>query len=324
MPPSSFTKLSAPGDLGPVTALAYTAPARGLLVASANHGILLYDCNQYERQETQFRITDVILTMAVDPAGSVYVGTGTGAVASLDLENLKLWAMDGSVASSSSPAALDAVAGMGAVGAQLFAATYNGTFLQLDPRQARAVRLARLAHRVFAMDVSDTYVVLGMDARNVHIYDSRKCDHPVQRRETGLKHQTSTVRCFPSGDGYALATVDGRVAVEYFDPCSDAQARKYAFKCHRTGGKNDPEDTVYPVNALEFDPARDSILYTAGSDGAVCTWDWHGRRRIKQHGGFSGAVTKMQSCGSTLAVAVCDDSYRVGGAATRPSELYVK
>lgn len=326
MPPNAFTKLSSPGNLKAVTALAFNAIANNLLVASVNKGILLYDCNQYERQETQFHINNVILSMAVNGSGSVYVGTDTGAVASLDLENLKLWEMAGGSSSeftSSSSAGLDAVAGMGVVDAKLFAAKYNGTFLQLDPRQAKAVQLAQLEHKVFAMDVSDTYVVLGMEARKVHIYDSRKFDQPVQRRETGLKHQTSEIRCFPNGKGYALATIDGRVAVEYFDPSAEIQARKYAFKCHRTGGKNESEDTVYPVNALEFDQHHDSILYTAGSDGAVCTWDWHGRRRIKQHSGFSGAVTKMQICGPTLAVAVCDDSYRVGGAATRPSEMYI-
>ncbi|KAJ9096510.1 hypothetical protein QFC19_007164 [Naganishia cerealis] len=323
MPPNAFTKLSSPGDLGAVTALAFNVAAQNLLVASVNTGILLYDCNQYERQETQFHINNVILSMAVDGSGSVYVGTDTGAVGSLDLENLKLWEMADELGVCSSSPGLDAVAGMGVIDSKLFAAKYNGNFLQLDPRQAKAVQQVNLEHKVFAMDVSDTYVVLGMEAHKVHIYDSRKFDQPVQRRETGLKHQTSDIRCFPNGKGYALATIDGRVAVEYFDVSAGVQARKYAFKCHRTGGKNESEDTVYPVNALEFDQNHDSILYTAGSDGAVCTWDWHGRRRIKQHSGFSGAVTKMQICGPTLAVAVCDDSYRVGKRATRSSELYV-
>jgi hypothetical protein len=45
-----------------------------------------------------------------------------------------------------------------------------------------------------------------------------------------------------------LSSVEGRVAVEYFDPSPEAQSKKYAFKCHRQG------DLVYPVNAMSFHP----------------------------------------------------------------------
>jgi cell cycle arrest protein BUB3 len=59
--------------------------------------------------------------------------------------------------------------------------------------------------------------------------------------------QTRCVRCLPDGRGYAVASVEGRVAVDYFDDAESA-ASKYAFKCHRRveGGK----DVVYPVNAI--------------------------------------------------------------------------
>lgn len=52
--------------------------------------------------------------------------------------------------------------------------------------------------------------------------------------------------------GYASSSIEGRVAVEFFDPSPEAQARKYAFKCHRK--VIDGVDTVYPVNALAFHP----------------------------------------------------------------------
>ena len=51
----------------------------------------------------------------------------------------------------------------------------------------------------------------------------------------------------PDGRGYAVASVEGRVGLDYFDEAHSAAA-KYAFKCHRKveAGK----DVVYPVNAL--------------------------------------------------------------------------
>ena len=33
--------------------------------------------------------------------------------------------------------------------------------------------------------------------------------------------------------GYALSSVEGRVAMEFFDEDPEVQAKKYAFKCHR-------------------------------------------------------------------------------------------
>jgi hypothetical protein len=59
--------------------------------------------------------------------------------------------------------------------------------------------------------------------------------------------------------GYVLSSVEGRVAVEYFDPSPEAQSKKYAFKCHRQG------DLVYPVNAMSFHP-----VYGTFATGMCC------------------------------------------------------
>jgi len=47
---------------------------------------------------------------------------------------------------------------------------------------------------------------------------------------------------------FSVVSPEGRVAIEYFDLSAEAQAKKYAFKCHRVG------NTVFPVNALGFHP----------------------------------------------------------------------
>ena len=52
--------------------------------------------------------------------------------------------------------------------------------------------------------------------------------------------------------GYATGSVEGRIAVEYFDPDPKVQEKKYAFKCHRQ--TIDDVDHVWPVNALAFHP----------------------------------------------------------------------
>jgi cell cycle arrest protein BUB3 len=71
------------------------------------------------------------------------------------------------------------------------------------------------------------------------------------------------VRCFPDATGFALASVEGRVAMEYFDPSEAAQAKKYAFKCHRKSEAG--KDTVYPVNAIAFHPVHGT--FATGGEG---------------------------------------------------------
>ncbi|KAL8954315.1 MAG: hypothetical protein Q9183_007202, partial [Haloplaca sp. 2 TL-2023] len=56
---------------------------------------------------------------------------------------------------------------------------------------------------------------------------------PWQRRESSLKFMTRAIACMPNDAGYASSSIEGRVAVEWFDPSPESQARKYAFKCHR-------------------------------------------------------------------------------------------
>ena len=40
---------------------------------------------------------------------------------------------------------------------------------------------------------------------------------PEQERESSLRYQTRCVRCFPDATGFALSSIEGRIAMEYFD-----------------------------------------------------------------------------------------------------------
>jgi len=111
----------------------------------------------------------------------------------------------------------------------------------------------------------------------------------------------------PNDDGYASSSIEGRVAVEWFDPSPESQARKYAFKCHR---QPDPEgdgtDIVYPVNALAFHPQFGTFA-SGGGDGVVALWDAVAKRRIRQYQKYphSVAAVSFSSDGKYLAVGVC-------------------
>jgi cell cycle arrest protein BUB3 len=134
------------------------------------------------------------------------------------------------------------------------------------------------------------------------VYDIRKLDEAEQVRESPIKAQTRAIRAVAGGAGFAVASIEGRVAIEYLDLAADAQAKKFAFKCHRR--KVGETENVYPVNTLATHPVH-GTLATGGCDGFVCVWDLDSRRRVSQFHQYPSSVAAVDfnHDGSLLAVA---------------------
>ena len=172
----------------------------------------------------------------------------------------------------------------------------------------------RLPHKPFSISLSPTKLVVAMAARALHIYDLKSLAllssqapsedstplpppeiavDPWQRRESSLKFLTRAVACMPDDSGYVSSSIEGRVAVEWFDPSSDSQSRKYAFKCHRQPDPNAAAtDLVYPVNALAFHPKYGTFA-SGGGDGYVALWDGVAKRRIRQFQRLPASVAAL-------------------------------
>lgn len=114
----------------------------------------------------------------------------------------------------------------------------------------------------------------------------------------------------PNDAGYATSSIEGRVAVEWFEGSAESQARKYAFKCHRQAAPADDYggggDIVYPVNSLAFHPVYGTFA-SGGGDGTVALWDAEAKRRMKQYQKFPDSVAALafSANGKYLAIAVC-------------------
>lgn len=135
-------------------------------------------------------------------------------------------------------------------------------------------------------------------------------------RESSLKHQTRVVRCYPDGTGYALGSIEGRVAMEFFeDVVPDAAARRYAFKCHRSPAAAGGGDVVHPVNALAFHPTYGTFA-SGGSDAAVATWDGVQKKRLQMTHGYPTSIAALafNRAGTILAVAAsyCFEQVQTG------------
>lgn len=163
-----------------------------------------------------------------------------------------------------------------------------------------------LPDKVFAMSCVQNghRLVVGIAGRFVYIYDIRNMKEPEQKRESSLKHQTRNIECHPNGEQYVVSSIEGRVAVEYFDPAAEVQAKKYAFKCHRVTDKSSGTQTIFPVNAITFHPIWKTFA-TGGGDGVVNIWDGDNKKRICQFPPYNTSIASLDfnNTGSLIAIA---------------------
>ncbi|KAF2866254.1 WD40-repeat-containing domain protein [Massariosphaeria phaeospora] len=163
----------------------------------------------------------------------------------------------------------------------------------------------KLPSKAFSMSASPTKLVVAMASRAVNIYEletlataAQKASEvdvkPWQQRESSMKYMTRAVACMPNDAGYASSSIEGRVAVEWFDPSEESQSRKYAFKCHRQN--IDGQDVVYPVHALTFHPVHGTFA-SGGGDGVAALWDGVHKRRIRQYQRFPSSVQALAFSG---------------------------
>ena len=188
---------------------------------------------------------------------------------------------------------------------------------------------------VFSLAFSQTKLVVASRARSVFIYELDKLGQlllekgqhsvepepidvtPWQVREGAAKFMFRNIACMPTDAGYAQATIEGRVSVEWFDPSEESQARKYAFKCHRHTVKEKDSETgeiteteqIYPVHNLAFHPVHVNTFASCGGDGVVALWDAAAKRRIRQYQRLPASVASVawSKDGKYLAMAMAPD-----------------
>jgi len=156
--------------------------------------------------------------------------------------------------------------------------------------------------KIYALDVVDNRAIVGTRDRKIYVWDVRNMKTPIQTRDSPLKHQIRALKCFPSGDAFVVSSIEGRVAVEYFNQDPEIQKQKYAFKCHRV--KEDADEYIYPVNTIAFHPIYKTFA-TGGSDGMVNLWDPFNRKRLCQFRKFPTTIVSLSFSpdGGMLAIA---------------------
>lgn len=156
--------------------------------------------------------------------------------------------------------------------------------------------------KVYSMSVVDEKLVVATSDRKVIIWDLRNMSQYLMRRESNLKYQTRAIKIYPNKEGFVMSSIEGRVAVEYFDQDPEVQKKKFAFKCHRI--KENNIELIYPVNAISFHNVWNTFA-TGGSDGFVNIWDGFNKKRLCQFHHYDTSISSLAFShdGSTLAIA---------------------
>lgn len=155
----------------------------------------------------------------------------------------------------------------------LLTGSWDKSLKYWDTRSPSPAITINLTERLYAMDSLFPILVAATADRSVFLYDLRHPGpfHELKRYTSPLKYQSKSVSLFPNKAGFALGSIEGRVAVHHVED-KDASAN-FIFKCHRVGSD------IFSVNSISFHPF--GTFATAGSDGTFNFWDKDAKQRLK-------------------------------------------
>ncbi|KAI8804360.1 Poly(A)+ RNA export protein [Cladochytrium replicatum] len=149
---------------------------------------------------------------------------------------------------------------------------WDKTIKYWDLRTPNPVAVAQLPERLYSMDLAQALLVAGTADRHIVVYNLMNPTTPFRVIQSPLKHQTRIIGCFPSANGFAVGSVEGRVGIQYV--AENESSNNFSFKCHRD------EKNVWAVNAISFHPIYGTFS-TSGSDGTFNFWDKDSKQRLK-------------------------------------------
>ncbi|CAL1716809.1 unnamed protein product [Somion occarium] len=196
-------------------------------------------------------------------------------------------------------------------GGILATGSWDKTLKYWDLRTPNPISTVQLPERCYTMDVQYPLLVVGTAERHIQIFNLTNPTTAFKSMVSPLKWQTRVVSCFPSANGFAVGSVEGRVAIQYVED-KDA-SNNFSFKCHRRDQSPTQKDQslVYAVNDIAFHPVHGtfSTCDLSGSDGTINFWDKDARTRLKTFEPAPGPVpaTAFNRTGAIFAYAVSYD-----------------
>lgn len=190
----------------------------------------------------------------------------------------------------------------------IMTSSWDRTLKFWDPRSQSPLTTLNLPERSYCADVFGPLAVVSTADRAILIYNLEPQPVLVKQNETPFKFQHKCVSIFCDDKrqptGYALGSIEGRVAVQYVNPKLDPK-QNFTFKCHRSNGQNNQAHDIYAVNDIAFHPQHGTMA-TIGSDGKYSFWDKDARTRLKISEQMNQPLTRcsINSTGEIFAYAI--------------------
>lgn len=153
-----------------------------------------------------------------------------------------------------------------------------------------------LPSKVYCADVYYPMAVVSLANRSIIIYSLENGLQQYKQTDSPLKYQHRCVSIFTDKDkpnkpptGYAIGSVEGRVAIQYLNPTTPKD--NFTFKCHRSNGTNSTHQDVFAVHDIAFHPQHGTVA-TVGSDGRFSFWDKDARTKLKASEQMEQAITR--------------------------------
>nr|XP_023019411.1 mRNA export factor [Leptinotarsa decemlineata] len=164
----------------------------------------------------------------------------------------------------------------------LMTGSWDKTLKFWDTRSPNPMMSINLPERCYCADVDYPMAVVGTAGRQIIVYQLEGKPQEYKKLDSPLKYQHRCVAIFKdkkkSPTGYALGSVEGRVAIQYVNPANPKD--NFTFKCHRSNGTPNGYQDIYAVNDIAFHPVH-GTLATVGSDGSFSFWDKDARTKLK-------------------------------------------
>ncbi|XP_060525408.1 protein Rae1 [Cylas formicarius] len=164
----------------------------------------------------------------------------------------------------------------------LMTGSWDKTLKFWDTRSPTPMMGINLPERCYCADVDFPMAVVGTAGRQIIVYQLEGKPQEFKKLDSPLKYQHRCVAIFrdkkKSPTGYALGSVEGRVAIQYVNPSNPKD--NFTFKCHRSNGTPNGYQDIYAVNDIAFHPVH-GTLATVGADGSFSFWDKDARTKLK-------------------------------------------